>query len=253
MHLLISKASLNGPFISFSCERVWRQVVGLFNWAGSAGWSPDCFVARLTPSARWCPRWSVCWSSLLSHFFLVFFLPRNKQKFWISVVNILHKASSVPPNPSLKRNMEFLVWFSAGLSCYLIWGVLLEAGVSRQSWPQRGGMWGWRHSRSWECFAFLFLAVVRWLPARMKDNSFQRRKRERRKRTVYNQTVVGEALLFWAKTEIRSRCLTFWCCTNVKCILLMTVIAEVFGFLLNLSFETLFKNCGKTTSCSWHF
>lgn len=72
---------------------------------------------------------------------------------------------------------EFLLWFSAGLSCYLIWGVLLEAGVSPQPWPRRSGMWCWCHGRSWECFAFLFLAVVRWLPARRKDNSFQRRKK----------------------------------------------------------------------------
>lgn len=167
------------------------------------------------------PKVMICWWLLLNHFFLIF--PPKKE----TVLKINSKYAlkiqlcSSPPfffyYPSLKHNMrEFLVWFSAGLSCYLSWGVLLEAGVSPQSWPRRSGMWCWRHSRSWECFAFLFLAVVRWLPARRKDNSFQRRKKKRRKRTVYNQTIVEEALLFWAKIEIRSICLSFWCCTNVK-------------------------------------
>lgn len=37
----------------------------------------------------------------------------------------------------------------------------------------------------------------------------KKKKRERRKRTVYNQSIVGEVLLFSAKLEIRTRCLTF--------------------------------------------
>lgn len=135
------------------------------------------------------------------------------------------KASSVPALPpfykkysSLKHNIgKFSVWFSAGSA------VISSEGFARGwSFPTvltaESGMWYWRHSRSWECFAFFFLAVVRWLPARVKDNSFQKRKKERRKRTVYNQTIVEEALLYWARIEIRIRCLAFWYCTNVKCI-----------------------------------
>lgn len=108
------------------------------------------------------------------------------RKFWRLTVNIPHKASSAstPPHtlscPSSEHNMkEFLGWF--GCKPQLL--SHLRGFAGGWSFPtaltRRGGMQCWRHSRSWECFAFLFLAVVRWLPARMKDNSFQKwKKRE---------------------------------------------------------------------------
>lgn len=81
-------------------------------------------------------------------------------------------------------------------------------------------------SCSWECFAFLFLAVVRWLPARRKEQPFPTRKKKkkgaggiesaRRKRTLYNKSIVGEALLLKARLGIGTRCSAFESCTNVK-------------------------------------
>lgn len=35
-----------------------------------------------------------------------------------------------------------------------------------------------------------------------RTTSFQRRKKDSRKRTIYNQTIVEEALLFWAKLKL---------------------------------------------------
>lgn len=37
-------------------------------------------------------------------------------------------------------------------------------------------------SCSWECFAFLFLAVVRWLPARRKEQPLPKRKKPKMKK-----------------------------------------------------------------------
>lgn len=83
-------------------------------------------------------------------------------------------------------------------------------------------------SCSWECFAFLFLAVVRWLPARRKEQPLPKRKKKggvggeggvesaRRKRTLYNKSIVGEALLLKARLGIGTRCSAFESCTNVK-------------------------------------
>lgn len=55
-----------------------------------------------------------------------------------------------------------------------------------------------------------------------RNSRFQKKKRRgerenaRRKRTLYNKSIVGEALLLKARLEIRTRCAAFESCTNVK-------------------------------------
>lgn len=121
----------------------------------------------------------------VKHFFFVFFFLQETNKKAVLKINSKYALKSQLCHLPfyylfLKHKEKFSVCFSAGLSCYLIWGVLLEAGVSPQPRPRRDGMWCWRHSRSWECFAFHFLAVVRWLPARMKDNKLPKEEKKRR-------------------------------------------------------------------------
>lgn len=49
-----------------------------------------------------------------------------------------------------------------------------------------------------------------------KKGGERERENARRKRTLYNKSIVGEALLLKARLEIRTRCAAFESCTNVK-------------------------------------
>lgn len=51
-------------------------------------------------------------------------------------------------------------------------------GLSRPCWWRGGERCPDVRSCSWECFAFLFLAAVRWLPARRKEQPLPKKKKE---------------------------------------------------------------------------